>query len=567
MDLIAHMEDVMPQFDHNKYQPIPPFKYIDRTWPNRELNQAPIWCSVDLRDGNQALIEPMSVEQKLEMWDALVALGFKEIEIGFPSASQTEYDFTRRLIDEDRIPDDVTVQVLVQAREHLIEKTFASLVGIKKAIVHVYNSTSKIQREKVFQLEREGILDIAKQGANWLVEYAAKYPDTQWQFQYSPESFTGTEIDFAVEVCNQVIDIWQPSPKAPCVINLPATVETNSPNVFADQIEYMSTQLKHRDGVILSVHTHNDRGCAVAASELALLAGADRVEGTILGNGERTGNMDIITLAMNLYSQGIEPQLNLADIEKHLEVFERCTQLPRHPRHPWVGELVYTAFSGSHQDAIKKCLAQQKDGAPWEIAYLPIDPADLGRDYEAVIRVNSQSGKGGVAYLLEQEFGYKLPRWLQIKFSSLVQAYCDAKGVEMSPAILSQLLWQSYGNKGSINIEKYSISKEGQKSLMNIELNIEDQLLSIDAEGNGALDAFCKAIAKATGNLIHIRQYHEHALQDDSDAEAICYIEVEIGDVSSVGIGHSTDVIGAGFEAVIAAVEHSMSTKPHKQTV
>jgi len=557
----------MPQFDHNKYQPIPPFKYQDRTWPSRELSDAPIWCSVDLRDGNQALIEPMSVEQKLEMWDALIALGFKEIEIGFPSASQTEYNFTRRLIDENRIPDDVTVQVLVQAREHLIEKTFDSLIGIKKAIVHVYNSTSKIQREKVFKLEREGIVDIAVNGANWLVEYAAKYPDTQWQFQYSPESFTGTEIDFAVEVCNQVIDIWQPTADKPCVINLPATVETHSPNVFADQIEYMSGQLNRREGVLLSVHTHNDRGCAVAASELALLAGADRVEGTILGNGERTGNMDIITLAMNLYSQGIEPKLNLADIEQHLEVFERCTQLPRHPRHPWVGELVYTAFSGSHQDAIKKCLAQQEQGAPWEIAYLPIDPADLGRDYEAVIRVNSQSGKGGIAYLLEQEFGYKLPRWLQIKFSSLVQAYSDAKGEELSPAMLSQLLWQNYGNTGSINIEKYAISKEGQKSLMNIELNIADQLLNIEADGNGALDAFCHAIAKTTGNLIHIRQYHEHALQKDSDAEAICYIEAEIGGHSSVGIGRSTDVIGAGFEAVIAAVEHSLAANPQKLTV
>ena len=544
----------MSRFDHQKYRPMPTFKLADRRWPDADLKSAPIWCSVDLRDGNQALIEPMSVEQKLEMFDSLVALGFKQIEIGFPSASQTEFDFTRRLIDEKRIPNDVTIQVLVQAREHLIDRTYEALSGVKRAIIHVYNSTSIVQREKVFKLDKSGIIAIAEQGANWVMEGAAKHPVSDWQFQYSPESFTGTEVDFAVEVCNHVIDIWQPTPEKPCIINLPATVETNTPNVFADQIEFASRHLARRDAVHLSVHTHNDRGCAVAASEMALLAGADRVEGTILGNGERTGNMDIITLAMNLYSQGIDPQLNLASVEDHLEVFERCTQLPRHPRHPWVGDLVYTAFSGSHQDAIKKCLAVQQDDQPWDIAYLPIDPADLGRDYEAVIRVNSQSGKGGIAYILEREFGVKLPRWLQIKFSKVVQQITDASGREISGELLYDLLWQQYGARSSHRIKSYNIKNADGQTAIDAILVIDEHPVAVQSTGGGALEALCSALGHSLGCNINIKQYHEHALQSEATAEAICYVETEIDNLSFIGIGRSTDVVGAGFQALMAAV-------------
>ncbi len=546
----------MSAFNHQKYRPMPTFKLADRRWPDADLSHAPIWCSVDLRDGNQALIEPMSVEQKLEMFSSLIELGFKQIEIGFPSASQTEFEFCRRLIDEDRIPSDVTIQVLVQARKHLIDKTYEALIGVNKAIIHVYNSTSIVQREKVFKLDKAGIIEIAEQGAKWVMEGAAAYPQTEWQFQYSPESFTGTEVDFAVTVCNHVIDIWQPTPTRPCIINLPATVETNTPNVFADQIEYASRHLSHRESVKLSVHTHNDRGCAVAASEMALLAGADRIEGTILGNGERTGNMDIITLAMNLYSQGIDPELNLGKVEQHLEVFERCTQLPRHPRHPWVGDLVYTAFSGSHQDAIKKCLAIQQDDQPWDIAYLPIDPADLGRDYEAVIRVNSQSGKGGIAYLLEKEFGVKLPRWLQIKFSQVVQQVTDKSGREVSAELLYDLLWQHFGALPSYQITRYNIKNADEQTAIDALLNVHDEQLTVQATGGGALEALCLALSHSFNREINIKQYHEHALQSAASAEAICYVEAEIDGASHIGIGRSQDVMGAGFQALIAAIAH-----------
>ena len=399
----------MSSFDHRKYQPFAPVAMTGRRWPDQVIEQAPLWCSVDLRDGNQALIEPMTTRQKSRLWDLLVQVGFKEIEVGFPSASSHDYDFVRDLIENDRIPDDVTIQVLVQARPELIEKTFEALRGVRRAVVHVYNSTSTVQREQVFGLDREGIIDIAVNGAKLVKEWAEKFPETEWVFEYSPESFTGTELDFAVEVCDAVNAVWQPTPDNPVIINLPATVEMSTPNIYADQIEWFCRNVANRDSLLISLHTHNDRGCAVAAAELGVMAGADRVEGTLMGNGERTGNMDVVTMAMNLYSQGVDPRLDLSQMDEIIQTCKECTQLPVHPRHPWAGELVFTAFSGSHQDAIKKCLARREDEKPWEVAYLPIDPADIGRSYQEVIRINSQSGKGGIAYVLERDHGLELP--------------------------------------------------------------------------------------------------------------------------------------------------------------
>ncbi|WP_369809247.1 2-isopropylmalate synthase [Oceanicoccus sp. KOV_DT_Chl] len=415
----------MNRFDHRKYQPFPAIHKPDRRWPNQVIQQAPDWCSVDLRDGNQALIEPMSPSQKLEMFQLLVAVGFKQIEVGFPAASQTDFDFVRTIIEQQLVPYDVTIQVLTQARQELIERSFESLAGAKRAIVHLYNSTSTVQREHVFKLDRTAIKAIAVQGAQWVKQCADQHPATEWQFQYSPESFTGTELEYAVEVCDAVNAVWQPTKERPVIINLPATVEVATPNVYADQIEWMCDHIANREAVIISLHTHNDRGCGVAAAELGVMAGADRVEGTLLGNGERTGNMDIITMAMNLYSQGIDPQLDLANMDQIIQVVTHCTQLPIHPRHPYAGELVFTAFSGSHQDAIKKCLQQYQPEDHWQVAYLPIDPADLGRDYQEVIRINSQSGKGGIAYVLEQDYGLQLPRWLQVDFSRHIQHHAE----------------------------------------------------------------------------------------------------------------------------------------------
>lgn len=447
----------MQRFDHRRYRAFPSIDLTDRQWPSRRIEHAPKWCSVDLRDGNQALIEPMTVAQKLRLFDLLVTLGFKEIEVGFPSASAAEFDFVRALIDEQRIPDDVSIQVLVQARQALVDKTFAALKDVKKAVVHVYNSTSKVQRDKVFGMGHDAIKQIAIDGANMLRDAAQHYPQTQWTFEYSPESFSGTEIDFAVDVCAAVMDVWQPSPQQPCILNLPATVEMSTPNIYADQIEYFIRHLPKRDAAVISLHTHNDRGCAVAAAELGLLAGADRVEGTLLGNGERTGNMDIITMAMNLYTQGIDPMLDLADMAHIVKEVEDATRIAMHPRHPYAGELVYTAFSGSHQDAIRKCLAKQDNADNWDVAYLPLDPSDLGRDYQEVIRINSQSGKGGIAYVLEQ-FGFILPRWMQLDFSRIVQQYADNEQKELSPAAILSLFQQHYGaTVGEINHQAVSI--------------------------------------------------------------------------------------------------------------
>ncbi len=538
-------------FTHTKYRPFTPIKMTNRTWPDQIITQAPTWCSVDLRDGNQALVEPMTVAQKQALYQLLIEIGFKEIEIGFPAASQPDYDFVRWLIEENQIPDDVTVQVLVQAREHLIEKTFEALKGVKRAVVHVYNSTSTVQREKVFKQDKEGIKAIAVQGARWVQEYAKHYPETEWVFEYSPESFTGTEIDYAVDVANAVINVWQPTPEHKAIINLPSTVEMATPNIFADQIEWFCSHIEHRDAITVSVHTHNDRGCAVAAAELAVMAGADRVEGTLMGNGERTGNMDIITMAMNLYSQGIDPQLNLADMNKIVRVYKEATQMPVHPRHPYAGDLVFTAFSGSHQDAIKKCLDQHSQEKPWDIAYLPIDPADLGRNYQEVIRVNSQSGKGGVAYTLDLDYGIQLPRWMQIGFSQVVQSHAEKTSTVVDSTTIKALFDETYMSASSpYALEKYSVHRS-ESDVVTAEIRDGQDIKTITGQGNGAVSAFTHALSGFMGLTIDVQEFHEHALEHGSESKAIAYLQVEINGktVEAAAVHH--DILTASLAAVL----------------
>ncbi|MHA7817609.1 MAG: 2-isopropylmalate synthase [Pseudohaliea sp.] len=545
-------------FDHSKYRAFEPVALPDRQWPDRRLTAAPRWCSVDLRDGNQALIEPMTTAQKSQLWDQLVKIGFKEIEVGFPSASKHDYDFVRDLIDNGRIPEDVTIQVLTQARPDLIEKTFAALKGVHRAIVHVYNSTSTVQREKVFGLEREGITGIAVRGAELVRDEAAKYPETEWVFEYSPESFTGTEIDFAVEVCDAVMDVWQPTPERPAIVNLPATVEMSTPNIYADQIEWFCRHVQRRDSLIVSLHTHNDRGCAVAAAELGVLAGADRVEGTLMGNGERTGNMDIVTMAMNLYSQGVDPELSLGHMDEIIETVKACTQLPVHPRHPYAGELVFTAFSGSHQDAIKKCLARRDDAEPWEVAYLPIDPADIGRSYQEVIRINSQSGKGGVAYVLERDHGYELPRWLQIDFSATVQAYAEDQESEVQSDAIHDLFQRTYlAPEGRWTLGDYQLSRADHVDQLTIVLNEGRQAHQITGTGNGVVAAFVDAMERFTGKPIVLVEYNEHALSQSADAEAVCYIQLNVDGERVCGVGRSHDIVQASMNGILGALNRT----------
>mgnify|MGYP000447367131 CR=1 FL=1 len=548
-------------FDYRKYRAFEPVALPGRQWPDRRLTAAPRWCSVDLRDGNQALIEPMTTAQKSQLWDQLVKIGFKEIEVGFPSASKHDYDFVRDLIDNGRIPDDVTVQVLTQARPDLIEKTFAALKGVRRAIVHVYNSTSTVQREKVFGLDREGITGIAVRGAELVRDEAAKYPETDWVFEYSPESFTGTEIDFAVEVCDAVMAVWQPTPERPAIVNLPATVEMSTPNIYADQIEWFCRQVQRRDSLIVSLHTHNDRGCAVAAAELGVLAGADRVEGTLMGNGERTGNMDIVTMAMNLYSQGVDPELRLGHMDEIIETVKTCTQLPVHPRHPYAGELVFTAFSGSHQDAIKKCLARRDDAEPWEVAYLPIDPADIGRSYQEVIRINSQSGKGGVAYVLERDHGYELPRWLQIDFSATVQAYAEEQESEVQSDAIHELFQRTYlAPEGRWTLGDYQLSRADQVDQLTIVLNEGPQAHQITGTGNGVVAAFVDAMERFTGKPIVLVEYNEHALSQSADAEAVCYIQLNVDGERVCGVGRSHDIVQASMNGILGALNRAATT-------
>ncbi|MAA87690.1 2-isopropylmalate synthase [Haliea salexigens] len=550
----------MSQFDHRKYPPFAPVRLASRRWPDRQITGAPRWCSVDLRDGNQALIEPMTGRQKSRLWDQLVKIGFKEIEVGFPSASSHDYNFCRELIENKRIPDDVTIQVLTQARPELIEKTFAALRGARRAIVHVYNSTSTVQREQVFGLDRAGIIDIAVKGAELVRDVAARYPETEWVFEYSPESFTGTELDFAVEVVDAVTAVWQPTPEHPVIINLPATVEMSTPNVYADQIEWFCDHVQNREALLVSLHTHNDRGCAVAAAELGVLAGADRVEGTLMGNGERTGNMDIVTMAMNLYSQGVDPQLQLGHMDEIIQTVKECTQLPVHPRHPYAGELVFTAFSGSHQDAIKKCLSRREQQAPWQVAYLPIDPADIGRSYQEVIRINSQSGKGGIAYVLESNYGYELPRWLQIDFSAAVQAFAELQESEVTPEAIHDLFQRTYlSGSGQWRLGDYQVSRADSVDQLQAELFEGTVRNALTGTGNGVVASFVDAMQRFTGRQIVLVEYSEHALSQSADAEAVCYIQLNIDGERYCGVGRSPDIIQASLEGILGAINRAAS--------
>jgi len=555
-------------FNHRKYRPQPSFPKPDRRWPDRTLHTAPAWCSVDLRDGNQALIEPMSPAQKLRMFELLVDVGFKEIEVGFPSASNPDFEFVRQLIEQRRIPDDVTVQVLTPARPELIERTFEALRGAKQAIVHLYNSTSTVQRQEVFNMSEDQVRELAVSGARHIRKQAEKQPQTAWYFQYSPESFTGTELSYALCVCNAVIDVWQPSGDRPVIINLPATVEVTTPNVYADQIEWMSERLHQRQHVRLSLHTHNDRGCGVAAAELGVLAGADRIEGTLLGNGERTGNMCVVTMAMNLYSQGIDPKLDLSNMDHIRSTVEACTQLKVHPRHPYAGDLVFAAFSGSHQDAINKCLKADRVRraedplCDWHVAYLPIDPRDVGRSYEEVVRVNSQSGKGGVAFVLEREYQLSLPRWLQVDFSPHVQRMTERAGSVASAAALRELLEGTYSDvDNAVVVQKYDLSRNEGADVLKVQFSQETA--DIVAEGSGVLEAFVRAMTQFTGQDIVLVNYDEHSLGDDERAEAIAYVQVSCRDPRgqshrACGVGRSQDIIEASMLAVCNAVARAL---------
>jgi len=542
-------------FDHRKYRPAPAIAMASRQWPNRTIDHAPIWASVDLRDGNQALLEPMNVAQKKAMWEMLVKLGFKEIEIGFPSASQHEFDFARWLIEESQIPDDVTVQVLVQAREHLITRTFEALKGVRRAIVHVYNSTSTVQRDRVFGMDSEAIKAIAVQGAEMVKHEAARYQQSDWIFQYSPESFSNTEMEYAVEVVDAVVNVWQPTAQKPCIINLPATVESTTPNVFADQIEWFCNHVAKRDSIIVSLHTHNDRGTAVAAAELGLLAGADRIEGTLLGNGERTGNMDIVTMAMNLYSQGVDPQLDLSNPDEMIDTYTRCTGMPVHPRHPWVGELVYTAFSGSHQDAIRKCLQKQQPDEHWQVAYLPIDPQDLGRDYQAVVRVNSQSGKGGVAFVMERDYGLLLPRWMQVELAQIVQRESEKQGGEISGETIHHLFCSHFmAAHDSPKLNGYQLQRNGTSDVIEARIAEVNTEHVIHGEGEGAMSAFINAWQRHSGQSIAVVDYNEHAVSAGTDAVAAAYVQLNIDGQRIGGAALSHDTVSASLMAVIAAL-------------
>ena len=548
------------RFDYTKYKPFPQIEIEKRTWPDKVITEAPIWCSVDLRDGNQALIEPMSVGQKKRMFELLVEVGFKEIEVGFPAASQPDFDFVRSLIEEDKVPHDVTIQVLTQARPELIRRTFDSLKGARRAILHLYNSTSIVQREKVFKTDKAGIIDIAVEGAKEVKRCAAAQPDTEWIFQYSPESFTGTEVDFAVDVCDAVNDIWKPTPERPSIINLPSTVEMATPNIYADQVELFCRNIKNRDSIIVSLHTHNDRSCAVGAAELAVMGGAQRVEGTLLGNGERTGNMDIVVMAMNLYSQGIDPALDLHDMDRIVSIVGECTQIDVHPRQAYSGDLVFTAFSGSHQDAIKKCLDTYEEGSPWEIAYLPIDPRDIGRTYQDVIRVNSQSGKGGVAYVLANKFGFQLPRWLQIEFSRVVQKKTEDSGGEINPDQIWDLFNEYYlESEKVISLENFKLEKQEGREFFTAQIDYFGKEIPISGQGDGILDALVEALKGSININLEIMEYGEHALGQGADAEAVTYIQIRYEDKRYSGVAISKDIVTSSINAFMGAASQLLS--------
>ena len=545
----------------SKYRAYAPVNLPDRQWPSKVLETAPIWCSVDLRDGNQALIEPMGVERKNRMFQLLVKMGFKEIEVAFPAASQTDFDFVRSIIESGAIPDDVAIQVLTQCRPELIERTFAAVKGAKNVILHFYNSTSTLQREVVFRADRDGITKIAVEAATQIKALAQAAPETNFTFEYSPESFTGTELDYALEICEAVKAVIQPTPQNKLILNLPATVEMATPNVYADQFEWFGRHISGRDSVLLSIHPHNDRGTAVAAAELALMAGADRVEGTLFGNGERTGNVDIVTMALNLFTQGVDPKLDLRDVSEIRSVAEYCTQLPVHERHPYVGDLVYTAFSGSHQDAIKKGFdAQQKRNDPlFQVPYLPIDPKDVGRDYEAVIRINSQSGKGGIAYILQADHGLDLPRPLQIEFSKIAQEQMDADGKELTSTALWSLFGRTYGlTDAPLELVSHKTLPTGQGSrTLTAELKQQDGTIrSIEGEGNGPIDAFVEALKQEFGIDFSFLDYHEHAVGRGANANAACYVKLEDAQGRIVhGVGMDPNIVMASLKAVLSGVQ------------
>ena len=552
------MEDIS-----KKYKPFKPINLVDRSWPNNLLTEAPRWCSVDLRDGNQALIEPMSVEKKIRMFELLCNIGFKEIEVGFPAASQTDYDFVRILIKEKKIPDDVTIQVLTQSRDHIIKKTFESLEGVKRAIVHFYNSTSTLQRKVVFNKDKQGIKKIATDGATLIKELSSANQQTEWLFEYSPESFTATELDFSLEVCNEVVDILSPCSKEKIIINLPATVEMSSPNIYGDQIEWMISNIQNRENICISLHPHNDRGTAVAAAEIGVMAGADRIEGTLFGNGERTGNVDLVTLSLNLLTQGVNPKLDFTKINHIVREVEFCNQLPVHPRHPYAGDLVFTAFSGSHQDAIKKGLdAIKKSNEPhWEVPYLPIDPSDLGRSYEAVVRINSQSGKGGVAYILEKDNGVSLPRRLQISLSSKIQDVADQSGKEL----LSHEIWSIFEsnfirNTLDTQLKSFSvITSDKNQDEVKLEIMQDEKCIELSGTGNGPIDACIDAFKNLHKSDFSIADYHQHSLATGSDAKAVAYIEVSDGVNTKWGVGIDENTTKASFKAITVGIDKLIS--------
>ncbi|MEI7593883.1 MAG: 2-isopropylmalate synthase [Actinomycetes bacterium] len=550
----------------DRYQPVVPISLVDRTWPNNQLTKAPQWCSVDLRDGNQALIDPMDPDRKRRMFDTLVAMGFTEIEVGFPSASQPDYDFVRKLIDEDLIPDNVTIQVLTQCRQDLIERTYECLIGAPSAIVHFYNSTSTLQRKIVFGLDKAGIIDIAVNAARLCRKFEETVPGTAIRYEYSPESYTGTELDYAVEICNAVAEVIEPTPERPLILNLPATVEMYSPNIYADTIEWFLRQIHNRDSIVLSLHPHNDRGCAVAAAELGVLAGADRVEGTLFGNGERTGNVDIVTLALNLFGQGVDPELDITDIDSLRRVAEYCNRLPVHERHPYVGDLVYTAFSGSHQDAIKKgfsaiyaeaeAAGNGHDYALWGVPYLPIDPAHVGRNYEAVIRVNSQSGKGGVAYIMEFEHGFALPRRLQVEFSKSIQAITEQSGTEITPDAMWDTFTSTYlPTHPTFALRSHEIATaDDDISTLTAQLIVDGEPITVTGQGTGPIDALVHALRDGVGIEFDVVDYHEHSLGSGSDATAVAYVEtIDTDGATRWGVGTHPNIITASLKAVLSA--------------
>ncbi len=549
----------------SKYSAFKPIDLKDRTWPNNQIKKSPVWCSVDLRDGNQSLIEPMGLDRKLRFFSMLIDLGFKEIEVGFPSASETEFNFVRELINKNLIPNDVKIQVLTQARDHLIEKTFESVKGAKNVILHLYNSTSTVQREVVFKQDKVGIKKIATDGAKLVKDLADSNKETNWQFEYSPESFTGTELDYAVEVCNAVNEIWQPTKEQKTIMNLPATVELSTPNIYADQVEWMCRNLKNRESVVVSLHPHNDRGTGIGAAELGLMAGADRIEGTLFGNGERTGNVDIVSLALNQLTQGIDSGLDFSDINKVMREVEYCNQLPVHPRHPYAGDLVFTAFSGSHQDAIKKGFDEmRKSNRPqWRVPYLPIDPEDVGRSYEAVIRINSQSGKGGVAYIIEKDHGLSLPRRLQIDFSKVIQKIADKTGKELEADLIWETFKKNYINiNGKIGYVGHEItskndSRGSQIDEIILSINDNGENVSISGSGNGPIDSFINAMANYLKLNIKVSDYHQHAISSGSDASAAAYIELDVNKNTVWGIGIDSNTVIASFKAIISGLNKS----------